>query len=73
MFGQDYNRTTFNLTGAIPARLFYHGSVNTSKDIWGTDTRTGPDASGEYTYGTPEKTAFAPGKSSKFLSLNYPI
>ena len=56
MFGQDYNRTTFNLTGAIPARLFYHGSVNTSKDIWGTDTRTGPDASGEYTYGTPEKT-----------------
>lgn len=60
MFGQDSNRTVFNLTGMIPARLFYHGSVNTSKDIWGTNERTGPDPiTGEYTYGTPEKTTIS--------------
>lgn len=55
IFGQDSSRVVFNLSGMIPARLFYHGSVNTSKDIWGTNTRTGSSAE-EYIYGEPEKT-----------------
>lgn len=41
LFGQDDGRTDasnkaiFNLTGQIPAKLFYHGSINTTITKWG--------------------------------------
>lgn len=49
LFAQDSSRTTFYLQGSIPYKLFYHGNVQRSKTIYGSNTN--PEGQ------TPEPTA----------------